>query len=84
MFNDSFKNLIDLIIKTLKIFANLILIIIKTCLFWIWVFLPIIAAILIWLFSHPFKYKIIIILLLDIFNYVWAFLILTAEMSDKE
>lgn len=84
MFNDSFKDLINLIIETTKLFINLIWTLIKTCIFWIWIFLPIIIAILIWLFSHPFKYKIIIILLLSIFNYVWAFLILTAEMSDKE
>lgn len=76
MFDDSFKELINLIIETTKLFINLIWILIKTCIFWIWTFLPIIAAILIWLFSHPFKYKIIIILLLAIFNYVWAFLIL--------
>lgn len=84
MFNDSFKDLINLIIETTKLFINLIWTLIKTCIFWIWTFLPIITAILIWLFSHPFKYKIIIILLLVIFNFVWAFLILTAEMSDKE
>lgn len=76
MFDDSFKELINLIIETTKLFINLIWTLIKTCIFWIWTFLPIIAAILIWLFSHPFKYKIIIILLLAIFNYVWAFLIL--------
>ncbi len=84
MFDDSFKELINLIIETTKLFINLIWTLIKTCIFWIWTFLPDLAAILIWLFSHPFKYKIIIILLLSIFNFVWAFLILTAEMSDKE
>lgn len=84
MFDDSFKELINLIIETTKLFINLIWTLIKTCIFWIWTFLPIIAAILIWLFNHPFKYKIIIILLLAIFNFVWAFLLLTAEMNIRE
>ena len=84
MFDDSFKELINLIIETTKLFINLLWTLIKTCIFWIWTFLPIITAILIWLFSHPFKYKIIILLLLSIFNFVWAFLLMTAEMNDKE
>lgn len=81
MFNDSFKDLIDLIIKTLKIFANLILIIIKTCLFWIWVFLPIIIAI--WLVYHPFKFDVAVIASLIIFNFIWAIIIMSAEMKDR-
>lgn len=84
MFNDSFKELIDLIFETTKLFINLIWTLIKTCIFWLWAFLPIIIAIVIWLFSYPFKYKILILLLLVIFNFVWAIILLTADMNDKE
>ena len=84
MFNDSFKDLINLIIEATKLFIKLIWTLIKTCIFWIWAFIPIIIAIVIWLFSHPFKYKILILLLLVIFNFVWAIILLTAEMNDKE
>lgn len=84
MFNDSFKDLINLMIEMTKLFINLLWTLIKTCIFWIWTFLPIIIAILIWFFSHPFKYKIIIILLLTIFNFVWAYILITADMNNRE
>lgn len=84
MFNDSFKDLIDLIIETTKLLINLIWTLIKTCLFWIWVFLPIIIATAILLLNHPFKFDVGVIALLIIFNFVWAIIILTAEINGKE